>query len=194
WITECVNSHQECDDKTSHRRLILKIIDCLKREVCIASAGAAYVCLSYVWGTESDLEQPSHGTLGVLSRTVEDAIYATQELGFRYLWIDRYCIDQANEAEKHDTINNMDIIYQGADLTIVAAAGDGPHTGLPGILSTPRCPQQTVTIGRTQHIVIEDHVREIRKSLWYTRGWTYQEMLLSRRCLVFTPSQVYFQC
>lgn len=137
WITECVNSHQDCDDKTSNRRLVLKVIDCQKRKVCTAPAGAAYVCLSYVWGTESDLGQPSHVTLGELPRTIEDAIYATLELGFRYLWIDRYCIDQAIEAEKHHTINNMDIIYQGADLTIIAAAGDGPHTGLPGTLNTP---------------------------------------------------------
>jgi hypothetical protein len=35
---------------------------------------------------------------------------------------------------------------------------------------------------------------EIEASKWATRGWTYQEALLSRRRLVFTRSQVYFQC
>lgn len=36
--------------------------------------------------------------------------------------------------------------------------------------------------------------REIEASKWNTRGWTYQEFLLSRRCLVFTDTQIYFQC
>ncbi|KAF2187979.1 hypothetical protein K469DRAFT_568100, partial [Zopfia rhizophila CBS 207.26] len=29
---------------------------------------------------------------------------------------------------------------------------------------------------------------------WNKRGWSYQERLLSRRCLIFTTYQVYFQC
>lgn len=35
---------------------------------------------------------------------------------------------------------------------------------------------------------------EIAKSTWNMRGWTYQEGLLSRRCLVFTNTQSYFKC
>ncbi|XP_044724639.1 uncharacterized protein HRG_02535 [Hirsutella rhossiliensis] len=34
----------------------------------------------------------------------------------------------------------------------------------------------------------------VRNRRWNTRGWTYQELLLSRRLLFFTDSQVYFQC
>ncbi|KAF7897535.1 hypothetical protein EAF00_005763 [Botryotinia globosa] len=35
---------------------------------------------------------------------------------------------------------------------------------------------------------------EIDNSVWNTRGWTYQEAFLSRRRLVFTETQCYFQC
>lgn len=35
---------------------------------------------------------------------------------------------------------------------------------------------------------------EIGNSVWAERGWTYQELLLSRRRLVFTDFQVYFDC
>lgn len=34
----------------------------------------------------------------------------------------------------------------------------------------------------------------IQASKWATRGWTYQEARLSRRCLVFTEHQVYVVC
>jgi hypothetical protein len=34
----------------------------------------------------------------------------------------------------------------------------------------------------------------IQSSAWITRGWTYQEAVLSRRCLFFTDEQVYFVC
>ena len=32
------------------------------------------------------------------------------------------------------------------------------------------------------------------KTTWITRGWTYQEAALSRRCLFFTELQVYYVC
>lgn len=34
----------------------------------------------------------------------------------------------------------------------------------------------------------------LKNSAWITRGWTYQEAILSRRCLFFTELQVYFVC
>jgi hypothetical protein len=34
----------------------------------------------------------------------------------------------------------------------------------------------------------------ISNSVWATRGWTYQEAYLSKRCLFFTNYQVYFAC
>jgi Heterokaryon incompatibility protein (HET) len=40
----------------------------------------------------------------------------TMSLGFRYLWVDKYCIDQAN----HSKIQEQILIYNGSDLTIVA--------------------------------------------------------------------------
>ncbi|KAI5926683.1 heterokaryon incompatibility protein-domain-containing protein [Camillea tinctor] len=34
----------------------------------------------------------------------------------------------------------------------------------------------------------------IQDSVWNKRGWTFQERLLSRRCIIFAEGQVYFQC
>lgn len=39
-----------------------------------------------------------------------------------------------------------------------------------------------------------DTSRDIRKSTWSSRAWTYQEGFLSRRRLIFTDHQVVFSC
>ncbi|RYN24473.1 hypothetical protein AA0112_g8930 [Alternaria arborescens] len=90
----------------------------------------------------------------------------------------------------------MGTIYQGATLTVVAAAGDNPHSGLPGINGTPRGQQYSHAVGTSGQRIISLEVPEvdIKNSVWNTRGWTFQELVLSRRRLVFTRSQMYFQC
>jgi hypothetical protein len=60
---------------------------------------------------------------GDLPDTIEDAITVTRNLGFQYLWIDRYCIDQQNEKEASAQIRQMDLVYKNAEITIIAAAG-----------------------------------------------------------------------
>lgn len=84
-------------------------------------------------------------------------------------------------------------VDRGAELTIIAASGTGPDHGLPGI-STARAPRSTLTIGNHIFMAVEHPGRQIGSSKWSTRGWTYQEVLLSARRLVFTDTQVYFQC
>jgi hypothetical protein len=36
--------------------------------------------------------------------------------------------------------------------------------------------------------------QQISASKWVTRAWTYQEAILSPRCIYFTQHQVYFEC
>jgi hypothetical protein len=47
---------------------------------------------------------------------------------------------------------------------------------------------------KTFHILLEDPFALTRGSTWNTRGWTFQEALLSRRRDLFTDSEVYFEC
>lgn len=88
----------------------------------------------------------------------------------------------------------MDVIYQHAFLTIIAAAGDSPRHGLPGIRDTPRNALPRCAVGARTLVSVPFAKREILQSTWNSRGWTYQEGLLSRRRLVFTDTQVYYQC
>ncbi|KAH6647812.1 heterokaryon incompatibility [Truncatella angustata] len=58
-----------------------------------------------------------------LKDIVRDAISATKSLGYRYLWVDKHCIDQSNETDIRRQISQMGNIYAQAEVTIIAAAG-----------------------------------------------------------------------
>jgi hypothetical protein len=193
WIKFCRLNHTKCGHKPK-THMSLKVIDCISRRICAAVPGQAYVALSYVWGQDFKDGQAATANSGLYHpNTIEDAIRVAITVGIPYLWVDRYCIDQDNEAERHLNITNMDKIYAGAELTIIASSGSNPNHGLPGV-SKPR-PEASVTI--LSHGVLDcfkSPFRSIRECLWHKRGWTFQEMLLSRRRLVFTDSQMVFQC
>jgi len=130
-----------------------------------------------------------------LPRTVSDAIQVVCSLGQRYLWIDLYCIPQNDEQEKSRLINIMGSIYKNSSLTIIAAAGSGPEHGLPGVNPGLRRARPSLRLENCTLIPQEmSVVKEIRNSKWNSRGWTYQEALLSRRRLIFAECQTYFQC
>jgi hypothetical protein len=196
WIFKCLQLHEEHCGQDSPSGFPLKVINCASRKLCEIAHGTPYVCLSYVWGNASVTHEISSTLSGCLPKTIEDSIWVTLQLGYLYIWIDRYCIDQQNDAEKHRLIMNMGAVYRGATLTIIAAAGDSPHSGLPGINGTPRRQQYSHAVGTSGQRIISLEVPEhdIRESVWNTRGWTFQELVLSRRRLIFTRSQMYFQC
>ncbi|KAK8139535.1 HET-domain-containing protein [Apiospora sp. TS-2023a] len=126
---------------------------------------------------------------------VEDSITVVQELGYRYLWVDRHCIDQNDAAGKHATINSMHLVYGNSQLTIIAAAGKDAEYGLPGVGTRAREEQGCVTVGKYSFVnLFPDARTALQRSVWGTRGWTYQEGLLPTRRLIFTEQQVYFQC
>ncbi|KAI1076875.1 hypothetical protein F5B20DRAFT_554119 [Whalleya microplaca] len=89
----------------------------------------------------------------------------------------------------------MDAIYENAMLTIIAAAGRDETYGLPGVSRRARTPQPIIKQpGMTIIWKIPNPRRTIKSSRWATRGWTFQEALLSQRRLVFLDDQVYFEC
>lgn len=170
-------------------------------------------------GKEEDDEEPFQADLRrrrrPLPRTVRDAMHVVRELGLQFLWVDRYCIpnDSAAPGSKHHTISNMDAIYQRAALTIVAASGAHSDHGLPGsrrihrrlgtyslVESSGRGNDGELGADeeenevREAYVYIEEAHAELSELIWSTRGWTYQEGLLSQHRLVFTELQAVFQC
>lgn len=200
-LAYCRTNHvRSCLAARSDGMADFNIIDCETRKIILAPTKCEYVALSYVWGAPQTASgavsrKKKHPKLSKSPKLIHDAIEVVLQLDFRYLWIDRYCIDQEDEEEKHCQIRQMDLIYANAQLTIVAAAGKDPNHGLPGVKGTLRKSQPRITIGdRIMYSTLPHAQSALSKSMWASRGWTYQEGLLSKRRLIFTDEQVYFEC
>lgn len=196
WLDFCGTHHKTpCNSHTGPNIANLRVINCHTREILpLPSSSTPYVTLSYLWGNNQDDDQRNYDRLPLRAPdTIEDAILVTLRLHYKYLWVDRYCIRQTHAPEKDGLIRDMGQIYKNSALTIAAVSGECPAYGLPGV-SRPRIPQDSFKVGETLLLSIPDAKKEINSSKWDTRGWTYQEGLLSRRRLVFTDQQIYFQC
>jgi hypothetical protein len=80
--------------------------------------------------------------------------------GLKYFWIDTCCIDQSSSAELTEAINSMFRWYQRAAKCYV-------------YLSDVVVPDEVVDVP-SYRIAWED---AFRRSRWFTRGWTMQELL-----------------
>lgn len=214
WIASCESGHaNDCGAFSGPLRLgpetTLRLIDAVDECVVVAPPDARYVTLSYVWGQVQLLElnssnAPVLAQKGSLfsqetrvAQTIVDATTVVRALGERYLWADQLCIIQ-DAPEKALQIKAMDKIYGGALLTIVAADGDNADAGLPGVRPGTRGRNITqireeIWPGLVAAATI-DPPPDPAGSVWGSRGWTFQEQLLSNRLLLFYQGGVSWQC
>jgi hypothetical protein len=177
WLDTCAGCHETACRPDSHHIPGMKLIDCENMVIVKAAQEMPWLALSYVWGVNYQTEDPAGYRAGSklsleIPGTIRDAIIVTLWLGYRFLWVDEYCIDQKDEIHRKDQIGRMDQIYRGADLTIVAAAGTNKMYGLPGVGSTKRAERKIVYVEDVVVFanVIKPHT-EIRRSKWFTRAW-----------------------
>lgn len=151
-----------------------------------ASSPDPYTTLSYVWGNSNHLltllsnvnlfSQESAFLKYELPATIRDAIDLTQNLGFRYLWVDSLCITQDDVSVKSQLIDNMDAVYGNSALTIVAGSGHGAHAGLPGFGRKPpsRIKPFVEELGDGLKLGVLHVLGNELESLPHAqRGWTY---------------------
>ncbi|KAI0155972.1 heterokaryon incompatibility protein-domain-containing protein [Pestalotiopsis sp. NC0098] len=193
-IRDCHQNHQECSKKTTKmpsQPIELNLIDCRTRRLVARMSSETYVVLSYVWGGVPRTSLNSES----LPRTLEDAIEVTLSLGFQYIWIDQFCVDQDNHDIKQKQIQTMGRVYEDAVVTLVAASGSDANHGLPGAPSRPREFRPEIEL---DGLIISQKAAPIsyvvERSAWATRGWTFQEQFFSRRFLIFAPEEVSFEC
>jgi hypothetical protein len=122
-----------------------------------------YAILSHTWGrgeddeiTYSDLKDGTGGNKSGFQKIQFCGNQAKAD-GLHYFWVDTCCIDKSNEKELTTAINSMFYWYQNAARCYVYLSDVSRHT--------------------------QDDQRHVewslafRNSLWFTRGWTLQELL-----------------
>src|SRR5436190_5797961 len=208
WLVHaCIQLHPKCKQQGSldiNMTTQMFAIDVNQIRIVPAPRDCKYVTLSYVWGTraasrnqinpiesstDTNVEFPEE-----IPPTIIHAMNVTKQLGFKYLWADQVCIPRDC---RESQISEMDKIYRKATLTIVAAVQDA-ESGLPGVgawnrkrEAPPVLRVNGVNIGlRTPAIPKQS----LQRTTWVTRGWTFQEKVLSSRQLIFTEDDVYYAC
>ncbi|OHE92059.1 hypothetical protein CORC01_12640 [Colletotrichum orchidophilum] len=217
WLKTCKEKHHivcwPTSEQTASRiQPFIRLLDLKDNCLVQKSDLPDFVALSYVWGprgvvnytltTDNIAELSTPGGLSKnvekLPRTIQDAINLTRRVGHRYLWIDSLCIIQkGNPNDQGVQLNLMDDIYRGASFTIVSANGEDANARLSGIEGVERTKKQHTTEyskDLTLLSLVPDFEDGVEKIYWNSRGWTYQERLLSRRLITFTDNTVYFQC
>jgi hypothetical protein len=158
WLKRCSELHVPCQPCTQPAELPLRVLQVIARDSVRLIEGtgvtAVYACLSYKWGDAKRFLLDDSTICGLekgmftydLPLTFKEAVRLTYELGLQYLWIDALCIKQDSSKEKDEQIGSMDAIYQGAALTVFAAASDDANSGLGTVKSAALVRQTKVTL------------------------------------------------
>ncbi|KAI8650863.1 HET domain-containing protein [Fusarium keratoplasticum] len=178
----------------------------------------SYITLSHRWTGETETvkttssnyqERISGADLGPLSKNFDDAIAIARRLGVRYIWIGSICIIQESEDWDQEKWK-MGQYYEHALFTI-SAVGTG-HEQKEGSSfldpSQARTPNSLVRLPFRQDGVRKGSVylyrrdlnayllfhNDVDKSELHSRGWVFQERLLSKRIIYFTHRESFLEC
>lgn len=129
-----------------------------------------YAILSHTWGADGDevnFEDLSSDDKTYKSRIGYDKLQFCGEQaskdGLKFFWLDTGCINKANKAELAHAIKSMFRWYQNATKCYVYLS-DLSTLSTDGIAEPKRGTWKL----------------EFRKSRWFTRGWTLQELIAPR--------------
>lgn len=174
---------------------------CLSGDI---ESDACYVALSHCWGSVDfltltknniDIFRKQIPNLA-LTKTFRDAIYITQYLGFRYLWIDSLCIVQDDTADWAREAGLMAGVYGSSTVTIAASsATDGSVGCFFNRPKTWRCQIRTSwDAGKIFYYGVTHHSFDSLEIPLHSRAWVVQESYLSRRILHFYKNEVFWSC
>ena len=214
WLVQCETNHGfACRWHQAELCAGLRLIDVESQSIMSANKGRfRYVALSYVWGIQqarteclrldnmASADKPGFLNTLKLPVTISAAMEVVKGMGERYLWCEALCIIQDDPKDVQRYIPDMARIYQNAVLTIVAAYGENADSGLPGVGHCKRtikklsCQIHGFELTSTFDGSPDLSKHPLSASKWCKRAWTMQERLLSRRCLIFTRNQVYWEC
>lgn len=183
----------------------------------------SYTALSHCWGSPEEAKKMPKTTLdnlahhhrdgmpiSHLTRTFQDSIRLTVRLGLEYIWIDSLCIIQEDAADWAIESVTMASVYGGADLVIAATCGKDGNDGL----YPPRNPLQRIKFSVSESDSVRMSVQIYKPGDWnhqtwqfgnwnpssdrdlplHKRAWTFQERLLAKRIVHFSPLEMVWEC
>ncbi|KAL6917241.1 hypothetical protein FSST1_008736 [Fusarium sambucinum] len=213
WMDKCIGEHKsECQSPLNLQTVSPAWLIDTKDDCLIpGTISNGYIALSYRWGPspapKMDKDTFNHMSVpGGLSKqkafltpTVRHAIHTVRELGERYLWVDAICLPPDDIEKVSQQLQLMGSIYASAKLTIVALDGDA-NTGLQGLKgeSLPRELPNLFPWKKDINLLLRNQPKlsamDVQASEYFTRGWTYQEYMLSQRRLIFGNQQIHWKC
>lgn len=215
WLQDCVKHHPSefCPilKNTPLPKRVIDVSGVYPRLHSSGGASARYACLSYCWGT-SWREQSMTTSHNVdrhsnriifenLPQTIQDAIMITKRLNLRYIWIDRLCIVQDDEAQREKELEKMGAIFANAYVTISAATARSCEDGflherqVQSRAYTPpiKLPCYSPS-GLRDHVMLFQRGSATTREPIHHRAWTLQEDLLSPRVLFYGDFELVWAC
>jgi hypothetical protein len=131
-----------------------------------------YAILSHVWNAdEISFQDVSERLEEVMTRKEFAKIAGCSAQarldGYQWIWIDTCCIDKKSSAELHEAINSMFAWYENS--AVCYAYLEDVKIDATVLLSKNKLLAQ----------------QELRKSRWFTRGWTLQELIAPKENVFF---------
>ncbi|KAH7394329.1 hypothetical protein BKA66DRAFT_456070 [Pyrenochaeta sp. MPI-SDFR-AT-0127] len=221
WLEECSHSHEACHQQalSGTKFLPTRLVDVRPNgqagsHVSIVNTSSLevpaneidYVALSHVW-TKEHITLSSDSIQGMLTElplqalpmSVKMAISATQQLGYRYIWVDSLCVLQDSEHDKQRECATMASVFRNASLTVVldqlttnSLEDKDDDLDLVPLLGSK--PKSIIQEGRQPASAVLPAIDFTTPGFaWDTRAWALQERLLSRRFL-HLGEQMYWEC
>ncbi|KAF8849325.1 HET-domain-containing protein, partial [Acephala macrosclerotiorum] len=214
WLAACTQDHPLCKSADSMRlptRLLFLPDDQTVRlaETANLAGHVAYATLSHCWGgldflklTTGELESFKNSIpIHLLTRTFQDAIHVTRNLGLQYLWIDSLCIIQDSTQDWETEAGYMASVYGGSRINIAASAAKDGSEGLfltpDNFIGVARISSQSLSpLTRVYTVAASSRLYEdaIPNSHLSSRAWTLQERLLAHRTLHFGSGGLFWEC
>jgi hypothetical protein len=184
-----------------------------------SSETAPYVTVSYCWGagatlktTRTNLEKHTREiSLAAFPETLRDVILFARGLGFRYVWIDAVCIIQGDDLDWAEQASNMTAIYNGCALNIAVA--DAPNSGAGVVRKLRDCSVRLGTVSdplpesgdgagqcgiRADIYAVSAPIKRYEfpheVARLATRGWVFQETLVSVASVYVTHRGLVWDC
>ncbi|KAI1076426.1 HET-domain-containing protein [Whalleya microplaca] len=221
-LKQCQSKHEECGPRDP-QQMPTRVIDVgasspepesspsTVRLLHTRGLRAPYLALSYCWGRgvrhATELNDGNHAALlqgideAALTRTHRETIFLARSLGIRYVWIDSLCIVQGNLADWEFESRRMAQVYRNAALTVIAGRSADSREGfLANGLVQEALPCALPFGGKGKGMggdvgdVFVCLPRSLKPGPVDSRGWCYQEKLLSSRTLLYGSEQICFSC